>query len=49
MNCDAALGDEIAALAARLEEGEYRLISKIGEFDAQGGHAHEAPCPARTG
>lgn len=41
MNCDAALGDEIAALATQLEEGEYRLISKIGEFDAQGGYAHE--------
>ncbi len=41
MNCDATLGDEIAALAAQLEAGEYRLITKIGEFDAQGGYAHE--------
>ena len=33
------LGDEIAAMAAQLEAGEYRLITKIGEFDAQGGYA----------
>ncbi len=41
MNCDITLGDEIAALAAQLEAGEYRLITKIGEFDAQGGYARE--------
>ena len=41
MNCDATLGDEIAALAAQLEAGEYRLITKIGEFDAQSGYARE--------
>ena len=41
MNCDLTLGDEIAALAAQLEAGEYRLITKIGEFDAQGGYARE--------
>ncbi len=41
MNCDVTLGDEIAALAAQLEAGEYRLITKIGEFDAQGGYARE--------
>jgi len=41
MNCDVALGDEIAALAAQLEAGEYRLITKIGQFDAQGGYARE--------
>ncbi len=34
-----ALGDEIAAMAAQLEAGEYRLLTKIGEFDAQGGYA----------
>ena len=41
MNCNVTLGDEIAALAAQLEAGEYRLITKIGEFDAQGGYARE--------
>ncbi len=41
MNSDPTLGDEIAALAAQLEAGEYRLITKIGEFDAQGGYARE--------
>jgi len=41
MNSDRTLGDEIAALAAQLEAGEYRLITKIGEFDAQGGYARE--------
>ncbi len=41
MNSDRTLGDEIAALAAQLEAGEYHLITKIGEFDAQGGYARE--------
>ncbi len=41
MNSDKTLGDEIAALAAQLEAGEYRLITKIGEFDAQSGYARE--------
>ena len=41
MSSDLTLGDEIAALAAQLEAGEYRLITKIGEFDAQGGYARE--------
>ena len=41
MNSDMTLGDEIAALAAQLEAGEYRLITKIGEFDEQGGYARE--------
>ena len=41
MSSSSALGDEIAALAAQLEAGEYRLITKIGEFDARGGYAHE--------
>jgi len=41
MNSDETLGDEIAALAAQLEAGEYRLITKIGEFDARGGYARE--------
>jgi hypothetical protein len=31
------LGDQIATLAAQLEAGEYRLITKIGEFDSVGG------------
>lgn len=35
------LGDEIATLAAQLEAGEYRLITKIGEFDAKGWYAQE--------
>ena len=41
MSSDHTLGDEIAAMAAQLEAGEYRLITKIGEFDAQGAYAHE--------
>jgi len=37
----ASQSDEIAALAAQLEAGKYRLITKIGEFDAQGGYVRE--------
>lgn len=35
------LGDEIATLATQLEAGEYRLLVKVGEFDARGGYAQE--------
>ncbi|MCC7384539.1 MAG: DUF222 domain-containing protein [Deltaproteobacteria bacterium] len=35
------IGDEIAELAAHLEAAEYRLISKLAEFDARGGWSHQ--------
>ncbi|MCC7386714.1 MAG: DUF222 domain-containing protein [Deltaproteobacteria bacterium] len=35
------IGDEIAELAAHLNAAEYRLISKLAEFDARGGWSHQ--------
>lgn len=35
------LGDEIAVMAANIEAAEYRLIIKIGEFDARDGWVPE--------
>src|SRR5688572_19874070 len=35
------LGEEIAHLAVHLEAAEYRLIAKIGEFDAAEGWAKQ--------